>query len=122
MNERATNPGGDVATIRGLSLSAKFMGLTAALITLLALTASISLFNSARTVREIGSVTNFAIPAYGALARAHIRSLDQAVELRRSLLLAEDPAVSDGVLAEHAKALFSARSRFHQELDEAQRM
>jgi hypothetical protein len=41
---------------------------------------------------ETMKIVQFAIPAYGALARSQIRSLEQSVELRRALLLAEDAA------------------------------
>ena len=84
-------PQGTSRAPSGLSLGAKFVGLTAGLILLLSVTALISLRNSAQTVSEIETVVEFAIPAYGALARSHIRSLEQAVELRRALLLAETP-------------------------------
>jgi hypothetical protein len=111
---------GSVPVVGGLSLGAKFVGLTAGLIVLLSLTAFISLRNSAETVRQIGSVVDFAIPAYGALARSHIRSLEQAVELRRSLLLAEDPAVTDSAIAEHAQAFLEAQTEFHREVADAE--
>jgi class 3 adenylate cyclase len=108
--------------IGGFSLGAKFVGLTAGLILLLSLTALISLRNSAETVRQIRSVVDFAIPAYGALARSHIRSLEQAVELRRSLLLAEDPAASDNTIAEHVQAFLTAQSEFRREVADAERL
>ena len=112
----------DKPAIGGFSLGAKFVGLTAGLILLLSLTAIISLRNSAETVRQIGSVVDFAIPAYGALARSHIRSLEQAVELRRSLLLAQDPAVSDDAIATHVHAFLTARTEFHREVADAERL
>src|SRR5262245_5274842 len=98
--------------IRGFSLGAMVVGLAAGLILLLSLTAFISLRNSAKTVRQLGSVVDFAIPAYGALARSHIRSLEQAMELRRSLLLALDPAVADDAIAEQVRAFRKAQSEF----------
>ena len=104
------------------SLGAKFVGLTAGLILLLLLTALISLRNSADTVRQIESVVNFAIPAYAALARGHIRSLEQALELRRSLLLAEDPATPDDTIAQHVTAFLAAREQVQVELAEARRL
>jgi class 3 adenylate cyclase len=122
MHDISLKSEGSIPTIGGLSLGAKFMGLTAALILLLSLTAFISLRNSAETVREIGSVVDFAIPAYGALARSHIRSLEQAVELRRSLLLAEDPTVSDAAIAEHVHVFLTAHAEFHRELADAERL
>jgi adenylate cyclase len=113
----------DVASrFRGFSLGAKFVGLTAGLILLLLLTALISLRNSADTVRQIESVVNFAIPAYAALARGHIRSLEQALELRRSLLLAEDPATPDDTIAQHVTAFLAAREQVQVELAEARRL
>ena len=95
MHDAALRSQDSAPTIKGFSLGAKFVGLTAGLILLLSLTAFMALRNSAETVRQIGSVVEFAIPAYGALARSHIRSLEQAMELRRSLLLAQDPAAPD---------------------------
>ena len=109
-------------TIRGFSLGAKFVGLTAGLILLLSLTAFMALRNSAETVRQIGSVVEFAIPAYGALARSHIRSLEQAMELRRSLLLAQDPAAPDAAIDERVQAFRKAQSEFHREVADAERL
>jgi class 3 adenylate cyclase len=122
MHDAALGSQESVRAIGGFSLGAKFVGLTAGLILLLSLTAFISLRNSAETVRQIGSVVDFAIPAYGALARSHIRSLEQAVELRRSLLLAQDPAVADDVIAEHVQAFLKAQTEFHREVADAERL
>jgi class 3 adenylate cyclase len=116
------NSRGSIPAIGGFSLGAKFVGLTAGLILLLSLTALISLRNSAETVGQIRSVVDFAIPAYGALARSHIRSLEQAVELRRSLLLAEDPAASDDAIAEHVQAFLTAQTEFYREVADAERL
>jgi adenylate cyclase len=111
-----------IPAIGGFSLGAKFVGLTAALILLLSVTAFISLRHSAETVRQIRSVVDFAIPAYGALARTHIRSLEQAVELRRALILAEDPMTPDAAIAERIEAFRVARSAFERELADAERL
>ena len=86
------------------------------------MTAFISLRNSAEMVRQMGSVVEFAIPAYGALARSHIRSLEQAVELRRSLLLAQDPGVADDAIAEHVQAFRKAQAEFDREIADAERL
>jgi class 3 adenylate cyclase len=122
MHDAALSSAGSVPVVGGFSLGAKFVGLTAGLILLLSLTAFISLRNSAETVRQMGSVVEFAIPAYGALARSHIRSLEQAVELRRSLLLAEDAAASDDAIAEHVQAFLKAQTEFHREIADAERL
>ncbi|HEX3210295.1 MAG TPA: adenylate/guanylate cyclase domain-containing protein [Geminicoccaceae bacterium] len=122
MHDAALSSESSVPVGAGFSLGAKFVGLTAGLILLLSLSAFISLRNSAETVRQIGSVVEFAIPAYGALARSHIRSLEQALELRRSLLLAEDPAASDDVIGEHVQAFLKARTEFHREIADAERL
>ena len=106
----------------GFSLGAKFVGLTAGLILLLSVTALISLRNSAETVGQIKTVVEFAIPVYGALARSHIRSLEQAVELRRALLRAEDPAAPDDAIDERIQAFLTARMGFHWEFADADRL
>jgi len=113
---------GNAPAPSGFSLGAKFVGLTAGLILLLSATAAISLRNSAETVRQIKTVVQFAIPAYGALARSQIRSLEQSVELRRALLLAEDAATRDEAISERIEAFRTARTKFHQEIQDAERL
>jgi adenylate cyclase len=108
--------------LRGLSLGAKFVGLTACLILLLSLTAFISLRNSAETVRHIEQVVDFAIPAYGALARSHIRSLEEAVALRRAYIAAEDPFPAEAAVAAHRQDFLKAQSALHRELGDATRL
>jgi class 3 adenylate cyclase len=122
MHDSAFGAQASAPAVEGFSLGAKFVGLTAGLILLLSVTAFISLRNSAETVRQFGSVVEFAIPAYGALARTHIRSLEQAVELRRSFLLAEDPTASDNAIAERVQAFFKAQAEFHREMADAERL
>src|SRR6478752_4512758 len=115
----------DAATeppLRGLSLGAKFVGLTAGLILLLSLTAFISLRNSAETVRQIEQVVDFAIPAYGALARSHIRSLEEAVALRRAYIAAEDPFPAEASTAPYRQDFLKAQSALDHELGEATRL
>jgi class 3 adenylate cyclase/CHASE3 domain sensor protein len=108
--------------LRGLSLGAKFVGLTAGLIMLLSLTAFISLRNSAETVRQIEQVVDFAIPAYGALARSHIRSLEEAVALRRAYIAAEDPFPAEAATAAYRQDFLKAQSALDHELGEATRL
>lgn len=113
---------GGIAAPGGLSLGAKFVGLTAGLILLLSVTAFISLRTSAQTVSQIETIVDFAIPAYGALARSHIRSLEEAVELRRALLRAQTPATPDDAIAERVDKFLTARKGFHQEFADAERL
>ena len=113
---------GSVAVPSGFSLGAKFVGLTAGLILLLSVTALISLRNAAETVAKIEAVVEFGIPAYGDLARSHIHSLEQAVELRRALLRAQDPAMPDAEIAGRIDAFLAARVGFHQEFADAKRL
>jgi HAMP domain-containing protein len=122
MQDAALGSQDSAPAVGGFSLGAKFVGLTAGLILLLSLTAFISLRNSAEMVRQMESVVEFAIPAYGALARSHIRSLEQAMELRRSLLLAQDPAVADEAIAAHVQAFQKAQTEFHREIADAERL
>jgi adenylate cyclase len=122
MQDAALGSQDSAAAIGGFSLGAKFVGLTAGLILLLSVTAFMALRNSAETLRQFESVVEFAIPAYGALARSHIRSLEQAMELRRSLLLAQDPAVADGAIAERVQGFHRAQAEFHREIADAERL
>ncbi len=119
MDDVAPRPRPRLPALADLSLGAKFVGLTAGLILLLSVTAFISLRSSAETVRELRIVVDRAIPAYGALARSHIRSLEQGLELRRALLLAEDPAASDDAIARREEAFLAAQTSFRRELAEA---
>src|SRR5262245_38953756 len=111
---------GNATEITGLSLGAKFVGLTAGLILLLSLTALISLRRSAETALQFQTVVDYAIPAYGALARSHIRSLEQAVALRRALIVAADPAGSDKAITDHIRLFTAAQDEFHRELADAE--
>jgi adenylate cyclase len=106
----------------GLSLGAKFVGVAAGLILLLSLSALISLRTSATTVNEIRSVVAFAVPAYGALARGHIRALQQALELRRALLLAENPVAADYGIQQRVAAFRTAEANFDREIAAAGRL
>lgn len=115
------SPSNRIRAPKGFSLGAKFVGLTAGLILLLSITALISLRTSSTTVGQIKTIVEFAIPAYSALARSHIRSLEQAVELRRALLLAEDPSAPDDAITERVDAFLRARRAFHRQLDDAER-
>lgn len=119
MADVAPRPRSRLPALADLSLGAKFVGLTAGLILLLSVTAFISLRSSAETVRELRIVVDRAIPAYGALARSHIRSLEQGLELRRALLLAEDPAASDDEIARREEAFLAAQTSFRRELADA---
>ncbi|MFO1058167.1 MAG: HAMP domain-containing protein [Dongiaceae bacterium] len=122
MQQATTVAGERAKAIGGLSLAAKFVGLAAGLILLLSVTAFISLQTSATTVEEIHSVVEFAIPAYGALARGNIRSLEEGLELRRALLLAEDPAASEAAIGQRADAFRAAEAGFARESAAARRL
>jgi adenylate cyclase len=67
-------------------------------------------------------VVNFAIPAYGALARSHIRSLEAAVALRRALLAAEDPSTPSDILTAYEQDFTRAQGQFHREFADATRL
>jgi adenylate cyclase len=122
MQQAVTIAGGRRRAASGLSLGAKFVGLAGSLILLLSVSAYISLHTSASTVDEIHSVVEFAIPAYGALARGHIRSLEQGLELRRALLLAEDPTAGADALRQRLEAFHAATAGFEQETATAARL
>jgi len=90
------------------SIKTKILAIAVGLIILMAVTAALSLAMVTQIGHRLDQLTNNYIPAYGALARANIRSLERALLLRRMVLAKIGPAAD--------AALFSAtRDRFNAE-------
>jgi class 3 adenylate cyclase len=70
-----------------LSIRRKIIGIALALIVLMAITALISLALVAQVTHRLEDLTQSYVPAYGALARANIRTLERAMALRRMIIL-----------------------------------
>jgi HAMP domain-containing protein len=74
------------------SIKTKILAIAVGLIILMAVTAALSLAMVTQIGHRLDQLTNSYIPAYGALARANIRSLERALLLRRMVLAKTGPA------------------------------
>jgi len=69
-----------------LSIRRKIMGIAVALIVLMAVTAVLSMASVIQVGNQLDELARSYIPAYGHLARANIRSLERALDLRRIVI------------------------------------
>ena len=91
-----------------LSIRRKIMGIAIGLIVLMALTAFLSLASAIQVGKQQDELTQSYIPAYGNLARANIRSVERALELRR-VVIAKLQSPSNDVAA--LRANFDAKGQ-----------
>jgi adenylate cyclase len=103
-----------------LSIRRKIMGIAIGLIVLMAVTAFLSLASAIQVGKQQNELTQSYIPAYGNLARANIRSVERALELRR-VVIAKLRSPSNDVAALRAK--FDAKGQeFESEIQSARRL
>ena len=103
-----------------LSIRRKIMGIAIGLIVLMAVTAFLSLASAIQVGKQQDELTQSYIPAYGNLARANIRSVERALELRR-VVIAKLQSPSNDVAALRAK--FDAKGQeFESEIQSARRL
>src|SRR3954453_21769766 len=69
-----------------LSIRRKIMGIAVVLIVLMAVTAALSMATVIQVGNQLDELAQSYIPAYGHLARANIRSVERALELRRIVI------------------------------------
>jgi class 3 adenylate cyclase len=69
-----------------LSIRRKIMGIAVVLIVLMAVTAILSMATVIQVSNQLDELARSYIPAYGHLARANIRSMERALELRRIVI------------------------------------
>ncbi|WP_424360687.1 adenylate/guanylate cyclase domain-containing protein [Methylocystis parvus] len=74
-----------------VSIRRKIMGIALALIVLMAITSVLSLVMVRRVADHFEELAASYMPAYGSLARAHIRSLERALALRRVVVETQQP-------------------------------
>jgi class 3 adenylate cyclase len=102
------------------SIANGIFAIAAILLVLMTAVTAVGAFMSMRIGEAIGTVGERYVPAYGMLARAHVRSLEQSLALRRAAIrLLEDPpdpksvsdliAVADGFGAQAVEELASAQ-------------
>jgi class 3 adenylate cyclase len=103
-----------------LSIRRKIMGIAVALIVLMAITALLSMTSVIRVGGQLDELTRSYIPAYGNLARADIRSLERALDLRR-ILIAKLQSPSNDVTAMRAR-FDTTGGEFDNEIEAARKL
>src|SRR5260370_30892955 len=96
-----------------LSIRRKIMGIAVGLIVLMAVTAFLSMASVIQVGKQLDELTQSYIPAYGNLARANIRSVERALELRRVLI--EKLQTPSNDVAAHRPRIHPKREEFYGE-------
>ena len=103
-----------------LSIRRKIMGIAVVLIVLMAVTAVLSMASVIQVGNQLDDLSGSYIPAYGDLARANIRSVERALELRR-IVIDKIQSPSNDVAA--IRARFDAKgSEFEGEIQSARKL
>ena len=103
-----------------LSIRRKIMGIAVVLIVLMAVTAALSMATVIQVGKQLDALAQSYIPAYGHLARANIRSLERALELRQ-LVIEKLRSPSDDIAA--IRADFEAKGgKFENEVQSARKL
>ena len=103
-----------------LSIRRKIMGIAVTLIVLMAITATLSMISVIQVSDRLEELTQSYIPAYGHLARANIRSVERAIELRRMIIEKIRSPSSEGQFAAIRGAFEAKGVEFEQEAQAAQ--
>jgi class 3 adenylate cyclase len=103
-----------------LSIRRKIMGIAVVLIVLMAVTAVLSMASVIQVGGQLDELTRSYIPAYGNLARANIRSVERALDLRR-IVIEKLRSPSNDVAA--IRARFDAKGgEFESEIQSARKL
>jgi len=103
-----------------LSIRRKIMGIAVVLIVLMAVTALLSMASVIQVGGQLDELTRSYIPAYGNLARANIRSVERALDLRR-IVIRKLQSPSNDVTA--IRARFDAKGdEFDNEIEAARKL
>ena len=103
-----------------LSIRRKIMGIAVVLIMLMAVTALLSMALVIQVGGQLDELTRSYIPAYGNLARANIRSVERALDLRR-IVIEKLQSPSNDVAA--IRARFDAKGgEFESEIQSARKL
>jgi class 3 adenylate cyclase len=103
-----------------LSIRRKIMGIAVLLIVLMVVTALLSMVSAIQVGNQLDELARSYVPAYGHLARANIRSVERAVELRR-LVIAKIQSTTNDVA--DIRARFEAYGgEFEREIQSARKL
>ncbi len=102
-----------------LSIKRKIIGIAVVLIVLMAITALVSLAQVLQVGGRLEDLTQSYVPAYGALARADIRSLDRALALRRMVIEKSETPANDARFAAARNDFDASGTAFNKETEAA---
>ena len=102
-----------------LSIKRKIIGIAVVLIVLMAITALVSLALVLQVGGRLEDLTQSYVPAYGALARANIRSLERALALRRMVIEKIQTPANDGRFAAARNDFDASGAAFDKETEAA---
>jgi class 3 adenylate cyclase len=101
------------------SIKRKIIGIAVILIVLMAITALISTALVLQVGNRLENLTQSYVPAYGALARANIRSLERALALRRMVIEKIQSPTDDGRFAAARDSFNASGAAFNRETETA---
>src|SRR5438046_4001530 len=103
-----------------LSIRRKIMAIAVVLIVLMAVTALLSMVSAIQVGNQLDALARTYVPAYGHLARADIRSVQRALELRR-IVIEKIRSPSNDVAAIRAR-FDSEGAKFEDEIGSARKL
>jgi|HubBroStandDraft_5_1064220.scaffolds.fasta_scaffold12520_2 class 3 adenylate cyclase len=104
------------------SIKRKIIGIAVVLIVLMAITALVSTALVLQVGNRLEDLTQSYVPAYGALARADIRSLQRALALRRMVIDKIQSPTDDGRLAAARNSFDASGAEFDKETEAARNL
>jgi adenylate cyclase len=101
------------------SIKQKIVGIAAGLIVLAVITSLLSMVMSARVGHLLGELTNRYLPAYGALARANVNSVERSLALRQMIIAKMQTPPDEAAYAAHLKTFQSLGPEIEKEAQAA---
>ncbi len=104
------------------SIKQKIVGIALGLIVLMVATSILSMLMAGTVGHLLDELTNKYVPAYSHLARAHVRSLERAVELRRMVIARMEDPPDDAGYAEQLRLYREKDPEVEQEAEAARKL
>ena len=108
--------------MNGLSIRKRILAITLGLIVLMAVTSIFSTWMASKIAHQLEELTTKYVEAYGSLARMNIRSLEQALALRRMVIAKMQSPPDEAGFAERQKIFNEKSSEVDKEADAARKL
>ena len=108
--------------MNGLSIRKRILAITLGLIVLMAVTSILSTWMASKIAHQLEELTTKYVEAYGSLARMNIRSLEQALALRRMVIAKMQSPPDEAGFAERQKIFNEKSSEVDKEADAARKL